>query len=535
MRVVTSIMDGRTTVPQVVVSTEDDATYTDATTTVVTHHVIEPEHNLMALFHNNFNKSRSVSTSTPYVSRTIESNLQHSPSGEVPIMSLGYFKVTDDPHNDSCFKDTEPIDDKNAHLVHMESGSITHGFESDAICSTKVKSVSISNNFTVTSNDSMASYTITTKTLGTPNEDARCKKHLDQNYSIDSGHGSYDSGLPESLDGTSHLDTFDSHSFISSNNSYSTNVEQSQHSINSPQSPSSDDLCIQYSKTTESIITSKPPISRTVPISVVDKHRWTSTPQDKSDYKLKSTPVQSSSHHAWNEHSPILSPYQDQILKKMMSHFSPPEPDRLIGRKMGLDDVDILAELDARNISAVSTILAYIPTEDLCKICLVSQTWRTICYTDKRANIRRLTYLEKTNGKENPSTKGYAEVSKENLSHHAPAEQRHPLITRQVLGENSPTKEPPATPLDNFTKVRSVAKNLKNFESLKRCPRCQSPSRYSEAEERANCTTKSCKYDFCTRCLCDFHGASPCPSMITKRSKKNTVNSKKSKQRLRRL
>lgn len=53
----------------------------------------------------------------------------------------------------------------------------------------------------------------------------------------------------------------------------------------------------------------------------------------------------------------------DEVLKK----FSPKEPDRLIGRKMGLLCVDIMAELSVRNIGCLSEILQYLHPSDLCR------------------------------------------------------------------------------------------------------------------------------------------------------------------------
>lgn len=57
----------------------------------------------------------------------------------------------------------------------------------------------------------------------------------------------------------------------------------------------------------------------------------------------------------------------DEILQK----FSPAESDRLIGRKMGRDRVDILTELHGRNISCLSTIMSYLEPEDLCRYDLI--------------------------------------------------------------------------------------------------------------------------------------------------------------------
>lgn len=55
----------------------------------------------------------------------------------------------------------------------------------------------------------------------------------------------------------------------------------------------------------------------------------------------------------------------------VLQKFSPREPDRLIGRKMGCAFVDIIVELDVRNISScVSNILSYLDAKDICRFVL---------------------------------------------------------------------------------------------------------------------------------------------------------------------
>lgn len=57
--------------------------------------------------------------------------------------------------------------------------------------------------------------------------------------------------------------------------------------------------------------------------------------------------------------------YNDRLLTTLR-HFAPPCLDRLIGRKMGLDKVDVISELYFRSITGVlSTILNYLSDDDL--------------------------------------------------------------------------------------------------------------------------------------------------------------------------
>ena len=54
-------------------------------------------------------------------------------------------------------------------------------------------------------------------------------------------------------------------------------------------------------------------------------------------------------------------------INEMVKHFSPSEPDRLIGRKMGLDLVDVVSELHMRSVCSLQAIFRYLEPEDLCR------------------------------------------------------------------------------------------------------------------------------------------------------------------------
>nr|XP_023683870.1 F-box only protein 5 isoform X2 [Paramormyrops kingsleyae] len=58
---------------------------------------------------------------------------------------------------------------------------------------------------------------------------------------------------------------------------------------------------------------------------------------------------------------------------------------------------------------------------------------------------------------------------------------------------------------------QEVVSTLKQHECLKKCRRCGSPAKCNPATLRATCTRASCGFDFCTQCLCDYHGSSLCP------------------------
>lgn len=57
----------------------------------------------------------------------------------------------------------------------------------------------------------------------------------------------------------------------------------------------------------------------------------------------------------------------DEKFTSILAMHTPAEPDRLIGRKMGVDHVDIISELHSRSILCLSQILSYLDPEDLCR------------------------------------------------------------------------------------------------------------------------------------------------------------------------
>ncbi len=57
----------------------------------------------------------------------------------------------------------------------------------------------------------------------------------------------------------------------------------------------------------------------------------------------------------------------EESIKEMLKNFSPVEPDRLIGRKMGLETVDVVSELHNRSVPALGLVFQYLSPEDLCR------------------------------------------------------------------------------------------------------------------------------------------------------------------------
>jgi len=66
------------------------------------------------------------------------------------------------------------------------------------------------------------------------------------------------------------------------------------------------------------------------------------------------------------------------------------------------------------------------------------------------------------------------------------------------------------------------ASRLKPEEQLRPCPRCTLPSKVNLLNNRAHCTRISCQFDFCTKCMCGYHGESPCHTSVKVASSKGS-------------
>ncbi|PNI93042.1 FBXO5 isoform 2 [Pan troglodytes] len=214
----------------------------------------------------------------------------------------------------------------------------------------------------------------------------------------------------------------------------------------------------------------------------------------------------------------------------------------IIGRKMGLECVDILSELFRRGLRHVlATILAQLSDMDLINVSKVSTTWKKILEDDKGAfqlyskAIQRVT---ENNNKFSPhaSTREYVMF-------------RTPLASVQKSAAQTSLKKDAQTKLSNqgdqkgstysrHNEFSEVAKTLKKNESLKACIRCNSPAKYDCYLQRATCKREGCGFDYCTKCLCNYHTTKDCSDgKLLKASCKigPLPGTKKSKKNLRRL
>ncbi|KAF5915195.1 hypothetical protein HPG69_011658 [Diceros bicornis minor] len=224
----------------------------------------------------------------------------------------------------------------------------------------------------------------------------------------------------------------------------------------------------------------------------------------------------------------------------------------LIGKKMGIEKLDILTELKYRNLKHIlAMVLDSLTTESLCSVWKVSRNWREIVVQDKKANRRRKIYITKL--------KTYSEGAILNVEDAATrlrllnrsalrsvqAQARTPGSQKEQVSTFSPWGEV-LTPIASSSvshlsskqeEYVKVAKTLFIDEALKPCPRCQSPAKYQPYKKRGLCSRTACGFDFCVLCLCAYHGSEECSRGTAKpRNRKDALpGSAQSKRNLKRL
>ncbi|NXU20053.1 FBX43 protein, partial [Pardalotus punctatus] len=218
----------------------------------------------------------------------------------------------------------------------------------------------------------------------------------------------------------------------------------------------------------------------------------------------------------------------------------------LIGKKMGLEKLDILTELKDRNLRHVlAIVLDALTVESLCSIWKVSNSWREIIVQDRSADKRRKLY-----------TKQLKEEAREYLLKAEDAATRLNILNRSALRPVQAQARTPVlqTPPSNTEltprrcssvphstnrqeEYMKVAKTLFTDEALKPCPRCQYPAKYQLVKKRGLCSREACAFEFCILCLHAFHGSKECNSLSAKRKNKKDAppGSAQSKRNLKRL
>ncbi|XP_073406553.1 F-box only protein 43 isoform X2 [Dendrobates tinctorius] len=237
---------------------------------------------------------------------------------------------------------------------------------------------------------------------------------------------------------------------------------------------------------------------------------------------------------------------QELLGSLVYSDGSEDELTRLIGRKMGLETIDILSELKYRNLKhIIAFIFKVLNVESVCSIWKVSKEWREIIIQDKDAYQRRISFMKKVKVETEQGCIFSSEDSGTRLN----------LLNRSALKSvqaqagsvfHTPISCGIFTPKDTAPITQSaskqqeyvkIAKTLFTDEALKPCPQCQYPAKYQPLKKRGKCSKKDCGFDFCILCLCAFHGSKECSGGSGKRVHKKDVlpGSAQSKRNLKRL
>uniref|UniRef100_A0A4W6EYX4 F-box protein 43 n=1 Tax=Lates calcarifer TaxID=8187 RepID=A0A4W6EYX4_LATCA len=200
----------------------------------------------------------------------------------------------------------------------------------------------------------------------------------------------------------------------------------------------------------------------------------------------------------------------------------------LIGRKMGLGKVDILTELKKRNLRHIlAVIFSHLTSDSIYRCGQVSKSWNGIIQQDKQASFRRRNHLSEV--------KAALELG---AAVHVPdAETRLTLLKRSALKTVQTHSHKTFTLFHISFSPFQVAKTLFNDECLKPCPRCQHPARCHSVKGEGVCSRADCGFQFCTSCLCAFHGSRECGSQSVGRRKNDILlpGSAQSKRNVRRL
>ncbi|XP_032714481.1 F-box only protein 43 isoform X1 [Lontra canadensis] len=224
----------------------------------------------------------------------------------------------------------------------------------------------------------------------------------------------------------------------------------------------------------------------------------------------------------------------------------------LIGKKMGIEKLDILTELKYRNLKHIlAMVLGSLTAENLCSVWKVSRNWREIIVQDKKANRRRKFYISQLKADsegarvnvEDAATRLHllnrSALRSVQAQAKIPGFQKGEVSTFSPWGEVlTPIASSSVTPLSSKQEAYvKVAKTLFIDEALKPCPRCQSPAKYQPYKKRGLCSRTACGFDFCVLCLCAYHGSEECSRGAAKpRTRKDALpGSAQSKRNLKRL
>ncbi|XP_078086759.1 F-box only protein 5 [Mustelus asterias] len=203
---------------------------------------------------------------------------------------------------------------------------------------------------------------------------------------------------------------------------------------------------------------------------------------------------------------------------------------KLIGKKMGLEYVDICKELLHSGVPALlKKIQGYLPPTDLLICAKVSKTWKRIIFGNKtrRQFLKEVSHSERMSAADRYTVSRGALTAVQRVGTNSPQ--------KSSIQASSPAKLKPSS--KNWMRNQQLVKKLKPEETLKTCPMCSSLARFLSYEQRAICSSEHCSYDYCSLCFNTYHGSKECARRrFRKRSQlQPQAGSKKSKQNLKRL
>ncbi|XP_054241576.1 F-box only protein 43 [Indicator indicator] len=218
----------------------------------------------------------------------------------------------------------------------------------------------------------------------------------------------------------------------------------------------------------------------------------------------------------------------------------------LIGKKMGLEKLDILTELKYRNLKHIlAIVLDALTVESLCSIWEVSKNWREIIVQDRSADERRKLYIKHLREAAGESFKKAEDAATRlcvlNRSALRPVQAQARTPVAQMLPSRIELTPRRCSSAPHSTSRREaylkVAKTLFTDEALKPCPRCQYPAKYQLVKKQGLCSRDVCAFEFCILCLQAFHGSKECSSLSAKQRYKKDAppGSAQSKRNLKRL
>jgi len=215
------------------------------------------------------------------------------------------------------------------------------------------------------------------------------------------------------------------------------------------------------------------------------------------------------------------------------------------------DRLDIFGYLCRLNmLHLVDSILGYLRPVDLCKVSLVSSSWNKLlqqplfsAHEARRVDYVTFVKLNRENyGREVPIKRSSSRIALKEINRISPKNKRNWEGSLSAPSVISPSKIRSRLFAED---TPSGAQEVPLIESTVRylhCPHCSATSKIKSCEDKngcvyevAECSSKSCGFVFCVKCLYMDHPGKSCQIPQLTRSRSAVVTSKKSKARLRRL